>query len=113
MTAWPNRCPRCMATRVTICTVLPEPVGCSTRTSSVVRQTSVTNRTWYARSFLIDSMLDDSGWDSFLLLDICADYATSYRRVKVITSAKKSNGSGVDLTIDSRPVCPAVTSYNA
>src|ERR1700730_9251758 len=47
-----------MATRVTICTVLPEPVGCSTRTSSVARQTSVTNLTWYSRSFLmVGSML--------------------------------------------------------
>src|SRR5947209_7475101 len=42
-----------MATSVTICTVLPEPVGCSIRTSSVARQTSVTNRTWYGRSCLV------------------------------------------------------------
>ena len=32
-----------MATRVTICIVLPEPVGCSTSTSPAARQTSVTN----------------------------------------------------------------------
>src|ERR1019366_10135010 len=39
MTACVNRLPRCIATSVTICTVLPEPVGCSTSTSSVARHT--------------------------------------------------------------------------
>src|SRR5262245_41456906 len=46
-----------MATRVTISTVLPEPVGCSTRTSSLARPTSVTMLTWYHRSsFLVGSI---------------------------------------------------------